>query len=294
MPRRFSLVTLAFFCFFVISCNKNKINSSFFYSGVTGQGETSSSDEEMGSSKDSTSAKEFLATQTACVEAYLSPILPEGHDFFFKKQASVKTLRDLYFLTDGSFLKQTGGGSSLEVLERNLGMIELIHLIEKALASELNLNEDLPNEKSRRELVSGIITGRAIDHKQSVGETYFPLLQQYIFYSEHTRSEHHNPQSPAHKEQMARVLKGIEEKLQAHLSEIEKALSSSLIKSIQNIAKMKSCPELRMLGFIEENFELINEELVVEKTGEIIERLKKLNEEDETSIAEDQASHLKR
>ena len=290
MPKRFYLVL---FCILIISCNETKRNSSVFSSTVTGQGGTSSSDEETTAQANPTATADE-ETNRACIEAYLSPALPEGHDFFFKNQASVKTLRDLYFLSDGSFLKQTGGGDRLEVLERNLGMVELVHLIEKALASKLNLNEDLPSEKNRRDLVSGIITGRAIQHNQVVGETYFPLLQQYILYSEHTRSEHHNSQNPTHKEQMTRILEGMKEELQAHLTEIEKALSSSLIQSIQNIASMNNCPNFDALKTIEKNFELIEEELIVKKTGEVIERLKQLNEEEEVSREEDQVSHPKR
>ena len=93
----------------------------------------------------------FLERHDKSLQTYLSPVLPKGFDFYFKKGSSLKTPQQLYYLLDGDFLWQTGGRTMTEKLLRNRSCLQRIFLIENSLLQRVNF---LQNGASEDDLVT--------------------------------------------------------------------------------------------------------------------------------------------
>lgn len=216
----------------------------------------------------------FFEKHKVCLSSYLSPLLPKSFDFFYKNQASVKSLRDLYFLSDGDFVKQTKGTDNLIKLGRNLSTIQFIHLIEKSLSSKVNFSKGL-TEEDKEKLANGLIQGRLVNLSKEIAETSFPLFIDYIKKTKTAQSLQKDSQKRLEIEQSLVPLRAY---LIDKLKDIEESLLKVLMISLKNITKEKNCGSLRNLKRMEGNIGSVPEKFLDKKINLMTERLQKLNE----------------
>jgi hypothetical protein len=188
----------------------------------------------------------FFELHEECIDFYLSPVLPEGSDFVFKEQQSVKTPRELSFLIDGDFASQTGGSDALAILQRNQGSTQLIYLIEKSFISGINLAIDMPDEDDRILFADSLIITEFVLTENGTALGLYQKLQSYI--KEPTEA--------------------LEEELLAEASVLEEGLSNALRASVIRLIGKEECGGIAGLQNIEENFSEIPFEYEGEKMDE--------------------------
>ena len=199
----------------------------------------------------------YLDRYEKIIKTYLSPVLPEGRDFFFKNQSSVKNFRDLHHIADGSFSDETGGADRFEKLLRVQGVVQLIYLMEITLC---NREMSFSNSHWCKEELQGFADSmilRELDHSRYLGAD--KLYEEFMEYAR-ARTEH------------------AKRPLEYTLFHLEYSLKRALKASVKRIMD-KACPGMRnKFGRVEKHFDLIPDAWVDESIEYLKQRIEKLNE----------------